>query len=70
MVGMADVSESIRMPFGMHRGEPLSAISGDYLEWALEEAECVDAALRAAIKAELFARQHPPGTTTLPGFDA
>ena len=64
------MSDPVRMTFGMHKDEPLDAISGDYLRWALEEAECVDAALRSAIKAELFARQHPPGTTTLPGFDA
>lgn len=61
--------EPIKMTFGMHKGEPLDAISGDYLRWALEEAECVNEALRSAIKAELFARSHPPGTTTLPGFE-
>ena len=64
------MGDPVRMPFGMHTGEQLSAISTSYLEWALEEAECVDAALRSAIEAELFARSHPPGTTTLPGFDA
>jgi hypothetical protein len=43
--------------FGKHRGQPVTAVPSDYLDWCLRECRCLRAHLREAIEAEL-ARRH------------
>jgi hypothetical protein len=47
------------MPFGKHRGRPLSEIPDGYLQWLLREVAKLSAGLRAAAVAELTRRGRP-----------
>ena len=49
-----------RMPFGKHRGEPISAIPEDYLSWLLHSGRSVDEDLRWTMEMELANRRHRP----------
>jgi len=49
------VTTTYRMPFGKHKGKPLSAIDGSYLLW-LAELPDISARLLAAVQAELERR--------------
>jgi hypothetical protein len=50
------------MPWGKHRGEPLSEIEASYLLWVLEKADGLTIRLRTAIEHELSRRFPPPAT--------
>jgi hypothetical protein len=45
------------MPFGKHRGEPVSALPSDYLLWCLDKLTEMRPALKAAMFDELFRRR-------------
>lgn len=47
------------MPFGKHKGEPLSEVPDDYLEWCLEKMERLSDYCRHAFEEEMD-RRYPP----------
>ncbi len=60
-----------RMPFGKHKGEPLSDIPSDYLEWCLDNCTGwqMTSSLRRAMELEerreaYYAKYAPSSTTT------
>jgi hypothetical protein len=48
----------VRMPFGKHRGKPLSRIDDDYLQWLLGECTNLPDYLREAVLDELTKRNN------------
>lgn len=49
-----------RMPFGKHRGRPLSEIPADYLRWVLDNCDNITPRLRAEITRLLNPAAEPP----------
>lgn len=65
-----DYHDSIRFPFGKHRGKPLPDIPNGYLAWVLRECD-LDPWLRAAVQCELQRRldvAYGPSPGPGPGF--
>jgi hypothetical protein len=60
------------MPWGKHRGQPLSEVPAGYLAWCLEECDGLKPSLRDAIRDELARRfalgYQPPLTRPAPDF--
>ncbi len=56
------------MPFGKYRGQPVSSLPTNYLDWLVENVDFESDALRDEIEAELSARyqsrRKPPPTPT------
>ena len=49
---------SVMMPFGKHKGRPLSEIDATYLLWLLDNVTTLDRALRRAIERHLQDEQY------------
>ena len=49
---------SVTMPFGKHKGRPLSEIDATYLLWVLDNVTTLDRALRRAIERHLQDEQY------------
>ncbi len=70
----------MEMPFGRHKGRPISSIPTNYLVWLVENVVFDSEALRAAVEAELSERYRsrrktpptapPPTTATHPKIKA
>ncbi|TWU27569.1 putative quorum-sensing-regulated virulence factor [Bythopirellula polymerisocia] len=56
-----------KMPFGKHKGKPLSQVPHDYLEWLLAKNKTVDTELRSAIQDTLM--RNPNSTLFEDGND-
>jgi hypothetical protein len=47
------------LPFGKHKGQPLSSVPGSYLWWLLEDCDSLSDDLRVVIEVELRSRLSP-----------
>lgn len=52
----------MRMPFGLHKGKPLSALPDDYFEWLLSNIDLREP-LRSAVVTEAARRNGQPHST-------
>jgi hypothetical protein len=57
------VSALSTMPFGKHKGSPLSAVPGDYLTWLAGKLDELRDPFRTALVAELARRASASGPT-------
>ncbi len=48
------------MPWGKHKGKPLTDVPSDYLQWVIAEADNASSWLKQQIKQELSRRCSPP----------
>lgn len=47
------MSETVRMPFGKHKGEPVEDLPADYIEWFLGNVERISPSLQREMEAQL-----------------